>query len=113
MGIADPALSRPMGFDDTVRKYLKKDEHIVLAVLGMYAGIIGLVKIKSSLSKKPVPAPIKAAPVAVAAVGTAESKWGFEFPTMENFDAWGENDENWKKWETFMEGKFDEWLVAE
>jgi len=95
-----------------VRKYLKKDEHIVLAVLGMYGGIIGLVKIKSALTKKPVPKAAPA-PVAVATTGDASSKWGFEFPTMENFDEWGENADNWVKWEKFMEGKFDEWLVAE
>merc|ERR1712039_806843 len=100
------------GIDATVRKYLKKDEHIVLAVLGLYASVIGLVKIKSALSKKPVPE-AKPAAVVTATAGTAESKWGFEFPTLENFDAWGENEDNWKKWETFMEGKFDEWLVSE
>ena len=76
---------------------------IVLAVIGAYAGIIGLVKLKMSLSKKPAPkaAPAAAAaPVAVASAG----KWGFETPTLENFDAWSANADNWKKWEAFMDG---------
>jgi len=76
---------------------------IVLAVIGAYAGIIGLVKLKMSLSKKPAPkaAPVAAAaPVAVASAG----KWGFETPTLENFDAWSANADNWKKWEAFMDG---------
>jgi len=86
----------------TVRKYLPKDEQIVAAILGTYAGIFGLVKLKGALSaKKPVPAPVVAA--APAATGSA-SKWGFEPPTLETFDAWSENEANWQKWETFMSG---------
>jgi len=93
-----------------VRKYLKKDEHIVLAVLGMYGGIYGLVRLKSALSAKPVPA---AAPVvaAAASTGPAASKYGYEFPTIENFDTWSNNADNWAKWEEFMSSpKFDLWL---
>ena len=38
--------------------------------------------------------------MAVASAG----KWGFETPTLENFDAWSANADNWKKWEAFMDG---------
>jgi len=88
----------------TVRKYLPKDEQIVVAILGTYAGIFGLVKLKSAFSaKKPVPTPAVAAPAAVAVGGTA-SKWGFEPPTLDTFDEWEKNEENWKKWEAFISG---------
>ena len=80
---------------------------IVVAVLGCYATLFGLVKIKSALSAKPpVPKKVEAAPVA----SSTANKWGFEVPTLENFDAWGENDANWKAWEKFMEGPLlDKW----
>ena len=39
------------------------------------------------------------------------SKFGFEAPTLDTFDAWSENAENWKKWEEFMSGpKLDLWI---
>lgn len=72
----------------------------MIAVVGCYASIFGLYKLSSAFSaKKPVPAaPISAAP----AISTgAASKWGFEPPTLETFDEWGANEENWKKWEEF------------
>ena len=73
----------------------------MIAIVSTYAGLFGLFKLKSAFSAKPpVPTPVAAAPV-VASSG-ATSKWGFEPPTLETFDAWGENDENWKKWEDFM-----------
>ena len=70
---------------------------IVLAVLGFYSSIFGLYKISSALSSKPkvVPKVVAAAPAA----SSADLKWGFEPPTLDNFDAWGENAENWRKWE--------------
>jgi len=72
-----------------------------VAVLGCYAGVFGLVKLKGALSAKP---PVPAAPVAAAApAGTgAASKWGFEPPTIDTFDAWSANDQNWAAWEKFM-----------
>ena len=78
-------------------------------MLGCYAGVFGLVKLKSALSAKP-PVP-KAAVVAAPAATGAASKWGFEPPTLDTFDAWGENAENWKKWEEFISGpKLDLWV---
>ena len=77
--------------------------------MGAYAGLFGLVKLKSAMSKKPVvPA---AAPVAAATVGSSStSKWGFEPPTLETFDAWEQNPANWVKWEAFLDSpKLDEW----
>tara|TARA_B100000524_G_C23616405_1_gene358056 strand:- start:417 stop:620 length:204 start_codon:yes stop_codon:yes gene_type:complete len=59
-------------------------------------------------AKTPVPAVPVAAPTPSAAAGK-ELRWGFEPPTMENFDVWGENADNWKKWEAFMDGKVEEW----
>ena len=73
----------------------------MVAILGCYAGVFGLVKLKSALSAKP---PVPAAPVAVASSSSgAGSKWGFEPPTIDTFDAWSENEANWAKWEKFMD----------
>ena len=69
-----------------------------MAVVGCYASLFGLVKLKGALSAKP-PVP-EAKPVAAPVVSSGSaSKWGFEPPTLENFDEWGANEENWKKWE--------------
>jgi len=82
---------------------------IVLAVIGCYAGIYGIVRIRSMLTKKPVPAAKPA--VATSTITVGENKYGFEFPTMENFDEWEKNEANWAAWEKFMDsGKFDEWV---
>ena len=46
-----------------VRKVLPKDEQIVIAILGTYAGFFGLFKLKSAFSAKPpvpTPAPVVA-----------------------------------------------------
>merc|ERR1719453_2821747 len=104
-------MGRGGDLEASVRKHLPKDEQIVVAVLGCYAGVFGLVKLKGALSAKP---PVPAAPVAAAAapaVAGSTSKWGFEPPTLETFDAWGANDENWKKWEAFMDNDklLDQW----
>lgn len=83
-----------------------------MAVVGVYASFFGLYKLKSAFSAKP---PVPAAPVASApAVSSgAGSKWGFEPPTLENFDEWGANEENWKKWEDFMSGPLlDKWAES-
>jgi len=81
---------------------LTKDEHIVIAVVSVYASFFGLYKIKSAFSAKP---PVPAAPVAVAVASSgATSKWGFDPPTLDNIDEWSANEENWKKWEDFMGG---------
>ena len=68
-----------------------------------------MVKLKGALSAKP-PVP-KAAPVVVAAASSGTtSKWGFEPPTLETFDDWEKNEENWKKWEAFLDGPLlEEW----
>jgi len=81
----------------------------VAAILSTYAGIFGLVKLKGAMSaKKPIPAVAVAAAAPVATGAT--SKWGFEPPTLETFDAWSENEENWNKWEAFMSGPLlDKW----
>jgi len=114
--------------DDTVRKYLKKDEHIVLAILGLYATVYGMVKIKGMLTSKPVPK--KEAPKALASkmsglgvsfevkggegASVTSAKWGFEFPTTENFDEWEKNEENWKAWEAWVDSpKFEEWANSD
>ena len=83
-----------------------------MAVVGTYAGLFGFFKLKSAFSAKP---PVPAAPVAAAApaAGGSASKWGFEPPTLDNFDAWGENADNWKKWEDFMSGPLlDKWAES-
>ena len=91
----DDALSEPL---------MVAPAQIVVAILGCYAGVFGLVKLKSAFSaKKPVPTPAVAAPAAVAVGGTA-SKWGFEPPTLDTFDEWEKNEENWKKWEVRWRG---------
>ena len=72
-------------------------------MLGFYASIFGLVKIKSALSAKP-PVP-KAAAITAPLTGGATSKWGFEPPRdADDFDRWSQNEENWKAWEKFMDG---------
>ena len=73
---------------------------IVAAMIGFYASIFGVVKIKSAFSKKPEPP--KPAPVAAAATSAVGSKWGFETPTLDTFDEWSNNAANWEKWEAFM-----------
>jgi hypothetical protein len=83
----------------------------VVAVVSCYAGLFGLFKLKSAFSAKaPVP---KAKVEAAAPAGGSASKWGFEPPTLENFDAWGDNEQNWKKWESFMDGPLLEKWAAE
>jgi len=105
-------MGRGGDLETAVRKVLPKDEQIVVAVLSCYAGLFGLVKLKSAFSKKPVPA---AAPVVAAAATSSgtTSKWGFEPPTLETFDTWSENEENWKKWEAFMDSPLLEKWAAE
>lgn len=80
----------------------------MIAIVSVYASIFGLFKVNKALSAKPpVPTPVAAAPVESS--GTT-SKWGFDPPTMDNFDAWEKNDDNWKKWEEFMSGPLlDKW----
>ena len=77
--------------------------------MSVYASLFGLYKIKSAFSKKPdVPAP--AAPVATSASSGAGSKWGFEPPTLDTFDAWEKDPSNWTKWEAFLDSpKLEEW----
>ena len=101
-------MGRGMGrggdLEASVRKVLPKDEQIVVAMIGVYAGIFGLVKIKSALSAKP-PVPKAAAVSAVPSTGSLGSKWGFEPPRdADDFDRWEQNEENWKAWEKFMDG---------
>ena len=78
----------------------------MVAIVSLYAFIGLSVKIKSSMgAKKPVPKAKAAAPAAASAASATGSKWGFETPTLETFDAWSANADNWKKWETFMDSK--------
>lgn len=101
-------MGRGGNLEASVRKFLPKDEQIVVALIGAYGGLFGLFKIKSALTKKPAPPP---APVAVSTVGSGSgSKWGFEPPTLETFDAWEKNPSNWAKWEAFLDSpKLDQW----
>jgi len=100
-------MGRGGDLEASVRKYLPKDEQIVVAILGCYAGVFGLVKLKGAMSAKP---PVPAAPVAVAAAATSVGRWGFTPPTIDTFDEWEKNEDNWTKWETFMSGPLlDQW----
>lgn len=92
-----------------VRKVLPKDEQIVAAMVGVYFSLFMVSKLaRMGGSKKPEPVPVVA--TASALVGST-SKFGFEPPSIETFDAWSENAENWKKWEEFMSGpKLDLYL---
>ena len=77
--------------------------------MGTYLGIFGIFKIKSALTAKPPPPP---APVVAAAApsGSSSSRWGFEPPTLDNFNTWEANPDNWAKWEAFVNGpKLEEW----
>ena len=65
-----------------------------MAVVGVYASLFGLYKIKSALSAKPPVPVVEAVAAAPVVSGGAASKWGFEPPTLETFDAWGANEEN-------------------
>ena len=80
-------------------------------MVGFYLSLYGVVKISKMGGKKPEPE--KAAPVVATATATGGSvgKFGFEPPTLDTFDAWSENAENWKKWEEFISGpKLDLWV---
>ena len=108
-GTASAPLSRPSAAQPppphTPSRTHAGAAQIVCAVIGVYAAIIGVVKIKSAMgAKKPVPK-AAAAPAPAPAVAAAGSKWGFETPTLETFDTWSANAENWKKWEAFMDSK--------
>ena len=86
---------------------------IVVAIHGCYAGVFGLVKLKGALSgKKPVP--VAAAAAAPSTTSGSTSKWGFEPPTIETFDTWEQNADNWKKWEAFMSNDklVDQWAAT-
>lgn len=75
--------------------------------MSTYASLFGLFKLKSAFSAKPVvPEPI----VSVSASSGTGSKWGFEPPTLDTFDSWEKNPDNWKKWEAFLDSpKLEEW----
>ena len=104
-----PSAKTKQSFDDTVRKYLKKDEHIVLAVLGVYAGAFGLFKLKSALTSKPVPAPAAAAAPSTSAIGAD----GFVWPTEATFDEWEKHPKNWAKFEEWVNSPaFDTWAES-
>lgn len=82
-------------------------------MVGFYVALYGAVKVVKMATAGPAPEPEKS-PLA-AAVATATSgnvgKFGFEPPTLDSFDAWSENDENWKKWEEFISSpKLDLWV---
>ena len=85
-----------------------------MAVVGVYASLFGLYKIKSALSAKPPVPVVEAVAAAPVVSGGAASKWGFEPPTLDTFDAWGENDANWKKWEAFMDNStlLEKWAAT-
>jgi len=90
-----------------VRKVLPKDEQIVVAIVSVYASFYGLFKIKSAFSAKPLPV---AAPIAAPVSSGTGSRWGFEPPTLDTFDAWEKNPDNWAKWESFLDSpKLEEW----
>eukprot|EP00611_Tribonema_gayanum_P014836 TRINITY_DN2632_c1_g1_i1.p2 TRINITY_DN2632_c1_g1~~TRINITY_DN2632_c1_g1_i1.p2 ORF type:complete len:116 (+),score=25.90 TRINITY_DN2632_c1_g1_i1:119-466(+) len=77
------------GIEKVVRGVLKKDEHLVLGIVGFYATLALLFKMKPS---KPAPA---AAPIA-AAPSTADG----DIPSVESptFSAWIEAPGNADKW---------------
>ena len=84
----------------------------MVAVVSCYLGVYGLSKLASMGGKKKVaaPAPVVAAAAAVQ-TGGADSKYGFVPPTLDSFDEWEKNDDNWAKWEAFMSNntKLEEW----
>lgn len=81
-------------------------------MVGVYFSSFMLFKVVKMATASPAPPPAPPV-VATASAGGAESKFGFEPPTLEpdTFTAWSENEENWKKWEEFMAGpKLELWL---
>ena len=80
-------------------------------MVGVYFGTFLVFKgVKAATASPPAPAPPPVVATA-SATGGASSKFGFEPPTLDTFDAWSENADNWAKWEAFMAGpKFDAWV---
>ena len=102
-------MGRGGDLEASVRKYLPKDEQIVVAVVSVYAGLFGLFKLKSALSGKPKEVP-KAAVAAPTTTDASGSKWGFVPPTIDTFDEWEKNQANWDAWEKFVSGPLlDKW----
>ena len=106
-------MGRGGDWEAKVRKILPKDEQIVAAMVGFYVSLYGVVKIVKMASGSPEPEPVKsplATAVANATTGNV-GKFGFEPPTLETFDAWSENNDNWAKWEEFISSpKLDLWV---
>ena len=94
-------MGRGGNLEASVRKVFPKDEYIVLAVLGSWCTVGGVAKLALGGGKKAAPA-AKVAEAAAVSSGASTSKWGFEPPTLDNFDTWEQNAANWDKWETFM-----------
>ena len=85
---------------------------IVVAMVGFYVALYGVVKVvKMAGGKAPEPEKSPLAAAVANATGGSVGKFGFEPPTLDSFDAWSENADNWKKWEEFISGpKLDLWV---
>ena len=81
-------------------------------MVGFYVSLYGVVKIVKMASGSPPPEPVKTPLATAVANATGNvSKFGFEPPTLETFDAWSENNDNWAKWEKFISSpKLDLWV---
>jgi len=86
------------GMEAAVRQYLPENHHIVLGVLGAYAGLYVLVKLAGSGSKG------KKKEAAPAPHGAAD-KGLTEMPSIlsEGFDKWSQQPGNMAKWEASLE----------
>ena len=79
-------------------------------MIGVYFSFYLVSKLARMGGSKP-PAPAAVPVVATASASGTGSKLGFEPPTLDTFDAWSENADNWAKWEAFMAGpKLELWL---
>ena len=81
-------------------------------MVGFYVALYGVVKVvKMAGGKAPEPEKSPLAAAVANATGGSVGKFGFEPPTLDSFDAWSENADNWKKWEEFISGpKLDLWV---
>mmetsp|Transcript_2902 Transcript_2902/g.4011 ORF Transcript_2902/g.4011 Transcript_2902/m.4011 type:complete len:130 (+) Transcript_2902:36-425(+) len=89
--------------DNVVRKALPHDWQIVLAIVGMYSGLVGVAKLCSGGKKEEAPAVVTSSSAAFPASGYKSGVEPSEssIPSMldESFDAWSKVPGNMAKYE--------------
>ena len=96
--------------ENWINRTFPEDHQQVVATLYLVVGVYGFLKFKKPHKPLPPVATISASTAPVLAAG--QHRWGFETPTLANFDDWAKKPENmeaWTKWVT-TPGNVEKWL---